>query len=269
MGDLVTEQQFNEIMLPLVREVGGYQKAKLNASHDIEFKGEINIVTEVDKKSEEMIIACLEQHFPKHDIMAEEGSGDRKDSAYKWIVDPLDGTVNYAHGYPHFAVSIALEHNGQILAGVVYDPMRDELFRAYKGGGAFLNDRPIKQSATKELNHSLMATGFAYNLRTSKENNTNHFKNMLMHAQGVRRDGTASLDICYVACGRFDGFWELNLFPWDTAAALLVALEAGCVSSKFDGSEFNVYEKDILVANANIHKDVVKVLKKGLKKNLF
>lgn len=269
MTQMLTKDQIFSVIVPLVKEVGLYQKNKLNDSHDIEYKGEINIVTEVDKNSEQMIIDCLQNHFPEHDIMAEEGSGDRKDSPYKWIVDPLDGTVNYSHGYPHFAVSIALEFNGQILAGIVYDPMRDELFTAYKGDGATLNNKPIHCAQPKKLIRSLMATGFAYNLRTSPENNLNHFKNVLLKAQAVRRDGTASLDICYVACGRYDGFWELNLFPWDTAAALLIALEAGAVSSKFDGDEFNVYEKDIVVCAPGIHKEFVGVLKKGLKKSLF
>lgn len=262
-------RRFFDFAVPLAREVGAYQRQKLSQEHDVAFKGAINLITEVDKACEIKIVSAIQKNFPDHDILAEEGTGPRKDSPFKWIIDPLDGTTNYAHGYPLFTVSIAVEYRGTILAGVVYDPMRDELFKAYHSQGAFLNDRAIRVSRTDKLNHALLGTGFAYNLRKTKNNNLNHFQNLLLKAQAVRRDGVASIDICYVACGRYDGFWELCLFPWDTAAGIVIATEAGGRVSRFDGSDFTVYEKDILVTNGRIHDEVSRVLKKGMRRRRF
>ncbi|MBF0104439.1 MAG: inositol monophosphatase [Deltaproteobacteria bacterium] len=262
-------REFFAVAVSTAKEVGAYQRSQFGHDLKIEFKGTIDIVTEVDKKSEELILKTIRQHYPEHDVLAEEGSGERKDSEYKWIIDPLDGTTNFAHGYPQFAVSIGLEIGGEIIAGVVYDPMRDELFRAFKGEGAYLNDRPIRVSHTEKLEHAMIATGFAYNIRKHIDEHLRYFKDVIMKAQAVRRAGSASLDICHVASGRFDGFWELNLFPWDTAAGVIIAKEAGAKITRFDGAPYTVYEKDILITNAVIHGEMVKTLKKGLGKRLF
>lgn len=242
---------------------GALQKQKWATELQVEFKNEINLVTEVDKLSEQMIIAELSQAYPDHDILAEEGFGQRKDSIYKWIIDPLDGTTNFAHGYPLWCVSIALECQGKIVVGVVYDPLKDELFTAIKGQGAFLNGLPIRVSKHADLRKALMATGFAYNLRETTHNNFTQFTDMLMQAQSVRRDGVAALDLCYVACGRYDGYWELNLFPWDMAAGLLLVTEAQGTVTRFDGTAFGVYDKEICATNGKIHAQVMNVLVKN------
>lgn len=269
MGAEIKSEEFFSFAQKIAREAGAHQRKHIKSNLKVEFKGDINLVTEVDRHCEEIIVSQIAEKYPDHDIMAEEGTGDRKDSAYKWIIDPLDGTTNFAHSYPLFAVSIALEHNGQVVGGVVYDPMRDEMFRSFKGAGAFLNDEKISVSDVKTIDRAMVATGFAYNLRQTDDNNLNHFENVLMKAQAVRRDGVAAIDLCYVACGRYDAFWELNLFPWDTAAGMLIALEAGATVSKFDGSSYTVYEKDIVISNSLIHQELVDILKSDLKKTSF
>lgn len=242
------------------RKAGTYSKSKWGTHLDIEYKGEINLVTEVDKNSEKMIVETLRAAFPDHDILGEEGMSERKDSPFKWVIDPLDGTTNFAHGYPLYCVSIALEHDGHIVAGVVYDPLRDELFSAFKGGGAFLNDRRVHVSRADTVIKSLIATGFSYNFKQAKDVTLEHFRNVILRAQGIRRDGVAAIDLCYVACGRYDGFFELNLFPWDMAAGLLFVLEAGGSVTRFDGSPFTIYDKDILATNGTIHDEMVSIL---------
>lgn len=241
---------------------GQLQLENLGKIHQIEFKGDINLVTEVDKACEKIIQQKIQGAFPEHDFLAEEGGGDRKHSDYKWIVDPLDGTTNFAHGYPLFCVSIALEYKGEIIVGVVFDPNRNELFSAQKGQGATLNGNRISVSKISSVNAALLSTGFAYNVRTAKETNINHFTNMLMKAQAVRRDGVAAVDLCYVACGRYDGFWELNLFPWDVAAGKLILEEAGGKVSLFSGGSFSVYDKEILCSNGQIHAEMSSILTK-------
>lgn len=260
MTNILHSKDFFETAIPVAQNTGNFQKEKLHSHFKIEFKGEINPVTEIDRASEEMIVSAVLKKFPHHDIMGEEGKAPRRDSPYKWIIDPLDGTVNYSHGYPHFAISIALEYEGAIIGGVIHDPMRAETFSAYKNEGAFLNHKKIRVSHTKKLDHALLGTGFAYNVRKTKNNNLNHFQNFIMKAQAVRRDGVAAIDVCYVACGRYDGFWELNLFPWDTAAGLIIAEESGARVTRFDGSPYTVYEKDILVSNGLVHDEMIRVL---------
>lgn len=265
----MNSKKFYDIAISVAKEAGSYQKEKFGSELKIEFKGAIDLVTEVDKKSEQIILNGIQDNFPEHDIMAEEGGGERKDSAYKWIVDPLDGTTNFAHRLPLFAVSIALEFKGKIIGGVVYNPIYDELFCAFKGEGAYLNNKKIKVTNTNTLDHAMIATGFAYNLRKNISKHIVHFQNVIVKAQAVRRLGSAAIDICYLACGRFDGFWELNLFPWDTAAGTIIAEEAGALVSRFDGSPYTVYEKDLLITNSKIHAEMIKVLKKGMSKRLF
>ncbi len=252
--------EFTEIAAQACRFAGQLQLEGLKRARQIEFKGSINLVTDVDKACEKEIVDLLQGKFPDHDILAEEGSGRRKDSEYKWVIDPLDGTTNYAHGYRLFCISIALERRGEIVVGAVYEPNRDEMFLAEKGSGAALNGERIRVSEVGDLNHAMLATGFAYNVRETKNNNLDHFENFLMKAQAIRRDGVAAIDLCYVADGRYDGFWELNLFPWDVAAGLLMIQEAGGKVTDFRGRPFDIYAKEICASNGKLHEAMVAVL---------
>lgn len=253
-------KHFLSIAVEASQEAGQYLREKWNTNIDIEMKGEINPVTEADKNSERMIIEKLTKHFPDHDILAEEGSSERKDSVFKWVIDPLDGTVNFAHNYPLFCTSIALECEGKIVLGVVYDPLRNELFHAYQNGGAYLNEKQIQVSQNKTLIQSLVATGFSYNFKQNKEQALGYFEKAILHAQGIRRDGVAAIDLCYVACGRYDAFFELNLFPWDVAAGLILIEEAGGRVSRFDDSNYTIYDKEILATNSHIHQEFSQIL---------
>lgn len=251
---------FLDAAVNAAKAAGLYSKGRFGTKLSVEMKGEINPVTEVDKESERLIVERLRAQFPDHDLLGEEGQGQRKDSPYKWIIDPLDGTVNYSHGYPLYAVSIALEFSGEIVVGAVYDPLRDETFTAVKGGGAALNARPIRVSPTEKLIQAMIGTGFSYTFKQNKDKSLEHFQNVITKAQAVRRDGVAAIDLCYVACGRFDGFWELNLFPWDVAAGVLIIKEAGGKVTRFDGTPFSVYDKEILATNGALHCEIVAAL---------
>ena len=251
------------IAIEAAKAAGKILKENLGKSIEISFKGEINLVTDIDLKSEKTIVQIIRNKYPDHQILTEEGEGQKGTSSHKWIIDPLDGTTNYAHGYPCFCVSIAFEKNGDILLGVIYDPVLDELFTAEKGDGACLNGREIRVSSTDKLIHSMLATGFPYDLRESQNNNLVHFNNFIMSAQAIRRAGSAALDLCYVAMGRFDGFWELKLSPWDVAAGSLIVREAGGIVSDFKGGAFDIYSKEILASNGKIHDGMVEVLKRG------
>lgn len=242
-------QNFLDVAIKAAKKAGAIQKQNHGKVKQVQFKGEINLLTEVDLACEKAIIELIEKHFPDHDILAEEGHGNRSNSGYRWIIDPLDGTTNYAHGYPFYCTSIALEYQGQVIVGVVYNPNLDELFWAVKGAGSFLNGQPIRCSETTELKKAMFATGFAYNLHETKNNNVNHFQNLLFKLQALRRDGVAALDLCYVACGRYDGFWELHLFPWDVAAGSLIVSEAGGKIDCFGNKTFSIYEKEIIATN--------------------
>src|SRR5919199_1174577 len=226
-------------------------------------KGDIDLVTEADLASERLIVERVRSYHPRHAVLTEESGdvvalgGARSD--YKWIVDPLDGTTNYAHGYPVFCVSIALEHLGSVVVGVVYDPVRDELFAAERGEGATLNGRRIRVSDTDDLNRAMVCTGFPYDVR-DRGDFARHFANFIMHAQAIRRDGSAALDLANVACGRFDGFFEEGLRPWDVAAGVLLVEEAGGRVSHYNGQLFNVYPPPILVSNGLIHEQMMRVL---------
>lgn len=248
----------------IAREAGKYQISRLNTVFKVENKGVIDLVTEVDKSCEKMIVDHLRKNFPDYDVLAEEGSNTSSSADYKWIIDPLDGTTNFAHGYPLFCVCIALEHKGEIVAGVIYEPNRDEMYTAEKGKGAFCNGKPIHVSKRSILRESLLVTGFAYNIQEGeKMNNFDHFQNFLMKTRAVRRDGVAGADLCYVACGRYEGFWELYLKPWDIAAGSLILTEAGGTVTSFDGSPFNVYGTELLATNGLIHQAMSDVLTKG------
>lgn len=257
-------KDFLQIAERACRLAGQIQIEGLNKARKVSYKGSINLVTDVDPLCERAIVDLLQGTYPQHDILAEEGSGNRKDSEYKWVIDPLDGTTNYAHGYPLFCTSIALEHRGEILVGAVYEPNREEMFLAEKGAGASLNGERLRVSAVEDLGQALLATGFAYNVRETSNNNLDHFRNFILQAQALRRDGVAAVDLCYVAAGRYDGFWELNLFPWDVAAGFLVIQEAGGKVSNFSGKPFGIYSKEILASNAALHPAMVKVLGSSL-----
>lgn len=244
----------------VARDAGRLLRDRVGTKIDIDHKGAINIVTDVDLASEQLIRDAIATYYPRHQVLAEEGGLADNSSEYRWIVDPLDGTTNFAHGYPVFCVSIALEYQGETLLGVVYDPMRDEIFTAERGGGAALNNRPIRVSRTDDLMQSLLSTGFPYDIKTSTLTNLDHWSNFAMNAQALRRDGAAALDLCYVACGRFDGFWELNLSPWDTAAGALIVAEAGGRVTDFGGNKFSNYERQVLASNGLIHDRMIEVL---------
>lgn len=251
-----------DFIVDVARGAGIFLKGRLNEKHVINYKGEINIVTEEDRLSEGMIISRIRERYPDHDIFAEESAQMARGSKYRWIIDPLDGTTNYAHGYPVFCVSIAFEEAGEIHAGVIYNPMLDEMFVAEKGKGAFLNGRKITVSNTADLSRSLLATGFPYDIRSDGNNNINYFNGMAKSAQAIRRAGSAALDMAYIAAGRFDGFWELKLMPWDTAAGWLMIREAGGVVTDLFGGAFHVEAPHVLATNGKIHGDMIALFMK-------
>ena len=245
------------------REAGQILLEKFGRKINISKKGDIDLVTEADLASEKAIIERIRSHYPKHSILAEEsGEAISLDNAnsWKWIVDPLDGTTNYAHGYPCFCVTLALEHDGEIVVGVTFDPTRNELFAAEKGKGATLNNKPIHVSETEKLSESLIITGFPYNFK-QKEDFAKHLTDFLLKSRGVRRDGSAAIDMAYVACGRFDGFWEEGLHAWDVAAGVLLIEEAGGRVSYYDDSKFSIYNPPICADNGLIHGEMLQILK--------
>jgi myo-inositol-1(or 4)-monophosphatase len=237
------------------REAGEILLFELGRPPQISYKGEVDLVTRADKRSEQAIVAFLRTHFPKHTIVAEEGGGQETDSPFKWHVDPLDGTTNFAHGYPCFAVSIALEEAEELIAAVIYQPVTQELFTAGKGEGAYLNQKRIHVSTIDHLSTSLLATGFPSKKR-SHSTNIHYYWDFTLRSHGVRRDGSAALDMAAVACGRFDGFWEFGLHSWDTAAGTLLVREAGGVVTNFSGKPYFPGEYETLASNGRIHQEM-------------
>jgi len=252
--------QYLEVAEQTAREAGEVLLENLGKVKEIEFKAKNSLVTEVDKLSEEIIINNIKRNFPSHDVFAEESGRDSEISDYLWLIDPIDGTTNYAHAYPFFSISIALEIEGAVKVGLVYDPVKDEMFTAEEGKGAYLNGNPIKVSKSHAIEHSHVCTGFMHEIEWMVEANIKHFGNFIRRARAVRRDGSAALDLCYAACGRFDGFWELGLNPWDTAAAVLVLKEAGGQVTTFSGDEYSIYLKEILASNSIIHDQMMEIL---------
>ncbi len=226
-------------------------------------KGEvINLVTEADLQSEKAIIQLIRKTFPEHQILSEEqGLQDIPQHTIKWIIDPLDGTVNFAHGFPMYNVSIGVEYEGKCVIGVIYDPTRDELFLAQQGRGATLNGRPIHVSSKPKLAEALLTTGFAYDIHTATDNNLKEFCAFTVRAGGMRRTGTAAIDLAYIACGRLDGFWELQLKPWDTAAGKVIVEEAGGRITDYNGKPYSIYGTTILATNTLIHPQMLGILK--------
>ena len=270
------------------REAGQLLIDNFGKVKEIEYKTKNSLVTEVDRLSENLIVKVIRENFPSHDILAEEAGRISNKSSHVWIIDPLDGTTNYAHTYPCFAISIALEVEGVIRLGVVYDPIRDEFFSAELGQGAYLNGNSFKVSKASKIEESLLCTGFTHENEWMVDENLRHFENFIRRAQAVRRDGSAALDLCYVACGRYDGFWELGLHSWDTAAGSLIVKEAGGKITDFSGGsgaspisqtgpgtrikregfkgtaqEFNIYGEETLATNGLIHDEMIRILSLG------
>jgi myo-inositol-1(or 4)-monophosphatase len=239
-------------MSEIAREAGALLLGYFQQRVAVEYKGEADLVTVADRKSEALIRERIRQHWPTHDILGEEEGFIDTGSEYRWYVDPLDGTTNFAHGFPVFCVSLALEHKGTRVAGVVYDPTRNELFSAEKGSGASLNGKQICVSKVSRLAESLVATGFPSHKR-HKNPNIYFYHQITLRTHGVRRAGSAALDLCCVACGRFDGFWEFNLNPWDTAAGVLLVEEAGGKVSDFRGGPFQLNSRETLASNGLVH----------------
>ena len=244
---------------------GAFQRYRFASQFTIDMKGDKNLVTEVDRESERLIVACLRARFPDHNIVAEEGEYPQGNSTCRWIIDPLDGTTNYAHGFPWFCVSIALEAAGELAAGVVYNPLHEELFTATKGGGAYLNGHRLQVSSRSPLRDTLLGTGFPYDCATDPANNFADFIAFQKAARGIRRAGAAALDLAGVAAGRLDGFWELKLKAWDVAAGVLLVREAGGTVSTFDGSPYDIFNDRIVASNGLIHKEMVAMLTSGAK----
>ncbi|MCK5242283.1 inositol monophosphatase [bacterium] len=273
-----TKLRFSDLqalLLQLVVKAGRLLRSRINAEHRIVFKSEIDIVTEMDHMVEDMFLRAIKKKYPDHQILSEEmitGAGRdcprtcAPQGTVRWIIDPLDGTTNYAHGFPHFGVSAGVEYLGEIVLGAVFNPMLRELFFAQKGKGAWLNGKRIRVSGLKHFRQALLATGFPYDLKTSKINNFAEFKYISEHCQAVRRAGSASLDLCDVACGRFDGFWEYKLKPWDVAAASLIIVEAGGKITNFSGRALSIYNGSFVAGNRELHATLARAVRAGSKR---
>ena len=247
---------FVEAAVQIARESGALLSDYLARRVGFELKGDFDLVTEADRASEKLVIQRLTELFPDHGIVAEEGGGHDSPSKYRWYVDPLDGTTNFAHGYPVFNITLGLESNGEIIAGAVYDPTRDEMFAAEKGSGATLNGSPIRVSPAARLEDSLVSTGFPSRKRHLNVN-IHFYHQMAMATHGVRRGGSAAIDLAYVACGRLDAFWEFGLNPWDLAAGTLLVTEAGGRSTDMKGQPHRMQSPHLLVDNGSIHEETV------------
>ena len=249
-----------KVGLEVVQASGRLIRERLHTAFEVSHKGAINLVTEVDLAAEEIIVAGIHKAFPTHAILAEENHDDVTDAAVKWVIDPLDGTTNFAHGYPFFSVSIGLEISGEVEWGAVFDPVRNDLYTARRGQGAFCNGGQLQVSDVASLGAGLLATGFPYDIRTSSQNNLDNFCAFAVHAQGIRRSGSAAIDLCHVAAGHLDGFWELKLNPWDCAAGYLIVREAGGMVTNFSGRPGSIYEREVIASNGLIHREMIAVL---------
>jgi len=245
------------------RIAGKLLKDRLLTEFSVEHKGPADLVTEMDRSAQELIKQEILYKYPDHGILAEEDLDIRGSDGFRWIVDPLDGTTNYAHRFPVFSVSIAVALENDILCGVVYNPVSEELFKAIRGSGASLNGFPIKVSDTLNLEDSLLGTGFSARIREAADNNLAHFGKFALKTQGIRRCGSAALDLCFVACGRLDGYWELGLKPWDIAAGSLIVREAGGKVTDFTGQQLKAEGSRILATNGRIHSQMMEILKPG------
>lgn len=260
LPDQATRERIRTVAVEAARQAGAILREYARKGFRVRHKDTLNLVTDADTHSERVIVEAIGRAFPDHLVLAEERGQVGSESSFKWIIDPLDGTTNFAHGFPAYAVSIGVEYRGRCILGVVFDPTRKELFVGETGGGATLNGKPIRVSRTPKLDEALLVTGFAYDIRVSKQNNLDHFARFAVRAQGLRRMGAAAIDLCYVACGRFDGFWELKLQPWDTAAGSVIVTEAGGRLTNFRGEPFSIYGLELVASNGLIHEEMVEVL---------
>lgn len=251
-----------EKVIFIAREAGEVLRNGFGKNFSIEYKTNVaNLVTEFDKKSEKTIIDFIKKEFPTHSVLAEEGGGFEASGEYLWVIDPLDGTTNFAHGLPIFSVSIGVQKNGEMICGVVYDVMRDAMYFAEKSSGAFCNDRKLSVSTNDDLHKSVLVTGFPYNVHENPDFAYERFTAFLRVARAVRRLGSAAIDMCYVAEGVFDGFWEVSLNPWDMAAGIILVQEAGGKISDFEGKPTTIFGKQILASNNKVHESMINVLK--------
>ena len=248
-------KEYLKAALEIAREAGAVLREEVLHPPDIAYKGDYDLVTQADKRSEAVIVSRLQQLFPQHAVAAEEGSGKETGSEFRWHVDPLDGTTNFAHGYPCFCVSVALARGNELLLGVVYNPIFEEMFWASRGAGAFFNGKKIACSKIPALRGSLLCTGFPNHKRHALPN-IHYYWDFTLRSHGVRRDGSAALDLAYVAAGRFDGFWEFALKPWDTAAGVLLVEEAGGKISDLEGKPYVLGGASILATNGLIHTEM-------------
>jgi myo-inositol-1(or 4)-monophosphatase len=260
------------VVEPIARESGALLREFYERGVRTEYKGDVDLVTEADRASEKLIVSRLREALPDHGIYGEEGTRSGLEAEYRWYVDPLDGTTNFAHGFPAFCVvlgcerrapGLAANEDGEMVAGVIYDPLRDEMFTAERGGGAFLNGRPIHVSKAKKLQESLIATGFPSQKR-HRSPNVHFYQEFTLRSHGVRRAGSAALDLAYVACGRLDGYWEFKLNPWDTSAGYLLVKEAGGTITHFDGGKFTLDSREVFATNGLIHAEM-----QGLFEDMF
>jgi len=256
-------QSVLELAERLARGAGNIQRERYEGDLEVRTKSaSIDLVTDVDHACEKLIVDTLQTQRSDDAILAEEGSGDdRPDAEWRWVIDPLDGTINYAHGYPRFCVSIGVEHRGVPTVGVVYDPLLDEMFSAVRGEGAMRNGHAIQVTREGDLGRAMLATGFAYDIHRAADDNIDHFASFAKTARALRRDGSAALNLCYVACGRFDGFWEIKLHPWDVAAGIVIVEEAGGRTSDFSGANACRSGRKVVASNSHIHDAMLEILR--------
>ncbi len=259
--DMKEDDRFRNVAIAAAKEAGRIQKLRFGRSLQVEYKGEINPVTEVDTLCDQAIARVILDAFPGHDLLTEESAFKNKGSPWRWIIDPLDGTTNYLHGYPCFCVSIGLEAEGEMKLGVVYDPVHDELFLSEKGRGAYLNGKRLFVSSEKNLGRSFLSTGFPYDVREHSDLYLRYFRQFIVKSFAIRRPGSAAIDLCYVAAGRFDGFWELKLHPWDLAAGTLMIMEAGGKATDFKGRPMSLDAGETLVSNGLIHDQMLEAIR--------
>jgi len=256
-----TLKKYSDVAVRACRAAGRIQVAAFGTAPAVEHKGEIDLVTAIDRASEKAILAIIGRAFPGHGVLAEESDPRTGDAEHLWIVDPLDGTTNYSRGFPYFCVSVALARAGEVVVVAVYQPLLDEMFTAIRGRGAFLNGQPLRVSGQARLDQAFLATGFPYDIRRSRRTNIDHFTNFATRCLAVRRAGAAALDLAYVAAGRFDGFWELKLRPWDIAAASLLIEEAGGRITGMAGRPWRLSVRDVVASNGLVHDEMLAVLR--------
>lgn len=254
------DDRYLQLAIAVAKEAGRIQIAHFGHSHPVEYKGEFNPVTAVDRLCEQKMVGMILKAFPDHDILTEESPYEGKGSPWKWIIDPIDGTTNFFHGFPCFCVSIGLEVEGEVRLGVIYVPTLNELFYAERGKGAFLNGERLSVSKNDRLNQSLLCTGFPYDVQEYADFYLRYFRQFIKKSFAVRRPGSAAIDLAYLAAGRVDGFWEFKLHPWDVAAASLMITEAGGKVTDFQGKPFHIYAKEILASNGLIHEEMLQTI---------